>query len=177
MGCHGCIVGGDIDGHPVVGSDFLGQVEGEAVRVFEFERFFTRDNQAAFGFHLTNNCIELDQTTRQRTQELLFFGLDGLEDEGPAALELGVGSAHQIDEFGHDAGKKRLVKTNQPALIDRPAQDSPQHIRTTGVAGQHAIGNQKGDGAAMVCHRTIGGDVGAVVGLGLVTELFDGVDE
>ena len=94
MGSHGSIVGGDIDGHAVMGGDFFGQVEGEAVRVFEFECFFTGDNQVAFGFHLTNNRIELDQTTRQRPQELLFFGFDGLEDEGPAALELGVGGAH-----------------------------------------------------------------------------------
>ena len=129
------------------------------------------------GFDLVDNRTEFNQPTRQGAQELLFFGIDGFEDEIAAGQQFGIGVTHQIKDAIDYAREKGLIEADGAPLVDGAAQNPPEHIRAPSVAWQYAVGNQKGHCPAMVGHGVVGGVLGAVIFVITATQGFDTVNQ
>ena len=96
---------------------------------------------------------------------MALLALGRLKNKVAAGAQLGIGRAHLLDHRLGDLGQKGPLEADQAALVGGAAQDAAQHIRAPAVAGQHTIGDQKSDRAAVVGNGAIGREVSPVVGL------------
>ena len=129
--------------------DLLGELQGEAVGVVELEGLLAGNLLRPRGQHIGQQLF----TPLQGFQEARFLALQLGQDHVPALQQLGIGRSHQSNRRLTHGGQKRLVDAQEPAMAHHPAQQPPQDVTATQVAGGHPIANQLGDGPAVVANH------------------------
>ncbi len=139
------------------------QLHGEAVGIVEAEGVGAGDL-----FRLLMRRQQAVDNLQPRLEGLLesaLFEPDGLEDEIAAPGKIGVDLAHLRDGHPGHLGQEGLVQPQPHPVEGGPAQQPPQHVAPPLVGGVHAVGDEKGQGAAVLGHHPQGG---VVLGVGAV---------
>ena len=105
----------------MLGQDLLGQVEREAVGIFQAKGLLAWQHRLAVRLQPLYQCVELDQPAADRAPEALLLVGQRLEDELAPAAQLRVGVAHNIDRDGGGLGQERLEQAERAPLVGRAA--------------------------------------------------------
>ncbi len=98
---------------------------------------------------------------------LLLGGHDAV-DQGLVLHELGVLGGHQALDLVGVLGEEGVLDAQQAAVVDGATQQAAQHVAAAVVAGQDAVTDHEGHGAAVVgddAQAAVGAGGGARVGL------------
>src|SRR5262245_12885133 len=140
-----------VDREPVAAQHVLGQVDREAEGVVEAEDRRSRETRPALAAQLRDLVLEEREALRERLEEAALLALDAGGDEGAALGELRVGARHRVDHGVGDAVQEGLLDAEERTVSRRPAQDAPQHVAAALVRGEHAVADQEGERARVVC--------------------------
>ena len=106
------------------------------------ERALAAQGVPAGVLHLGGRLVEDRGARTQGRPEGLLLGVGHLRDAVPVAVQVGVRLAHLVAAEREQLGHRRVVVPQQAHRPDRPAQQAPQHVTATLVAGCHAVGDQ-----------------------------------
>ena len=109
--------------------------------------------------------VEQAQAALQGLFEAVFLQLEGLADQGLGARQFAEGLAHLAHQGRHQPPHQRIPAAHHVGVAHGPAHDATQHIAAAFVRGQHAVGDQKTDGAQVIGDDPVGDGMRAVRGL------------
>src|SRR5439155_16680448 len=137
-----------VDGHAGLFGDLAREVDGEPEGVVKLECDVARKVAAASNpFELT--LKERGSLTKRLAEALLFAAAD-VADEVALPGQLRIRRTHdlhyRVDELRHHPA----FDPEHVRVAYRPPQHTTQHVPAAFVRGEHAIADEKGDGAAMV---------------------------
>ena len=152
-----------VDAHAVLGRQLDGQVDGEAVRVVEAEGRLAVEARGVLGHVLgpaahdavgarqrDERLLELDGARVERPGEGGLLAHDGAQDGLAPLAQDGVGLAHEVDDDLGGLRQEGLAAAQQPAVAHGAADDAAQDVAAALVGGQHAVGDEEGDGPRVV---------------------------
>jgi hypothetical protein len=76
-------------------------------------------------------------------EEPFLFRASRIDDVFCALLELGVHTAHLVNDDADHFDERRLPSTEKPGVTNCPAQDSAQHIASSLIRGKNTIREQE----------------------------------
>jgi hypothetical protein len=131
----------------------LGQLachlEGEAVRVVETEGICARDRPRG------SDLLEEPHAVCERLCEPLLLRGQNALDLTPVLDELRVDVSHSLDDDSREASEEGRVEPDPAAVLDRPANDPPQHVAATFVRRSDAVRDEERHGAAVVGEHAV----------------------
>ena len=160
---HAGVEGVHVDGAAGRLADLAREVDREAVGVVKPEGHVAGEGGA---------LVELLELLREallagveRGAEALLLGADDAVDERAALHDRRVVLAHELADLLHVGAEELALDAHEAAVVDRAAQEAPQHVASALVAGKDAVANHERDGAGVVGHdaqRAVACGVGAV---------------
>ena len=118
-----------IGGKAVLTQDEFGQVEREAVRIFEREHIDSRDLGLTGFLSLTHQFVKQRDSFVERTEERLLFGFDDRSDLRLLLYEFGVRLAEIFDELRYELVEEgRTHIQERIAVANRATKDSTDDI-------------------------------------------------
>ena len=109
------------------------------------------------GLELVHLAVEEVDALVEGAEETVLLLLDHAGDELALGWQLGIGSAHLLDQDIDEAEHKGLFLTEEGVgVADGTAQDAADDVASLGVARQLAVGDGESHGAQMVGHHTHG---------------------
>ncbi len=163
-------VAGHVDGHVVLDGQVARQVQREAVGVPEAEDLVAGQLPPALGLQLSHPLLQHGQPDVQGAQEALLLVMNGVEDELGAVADLRVGVAHGLDDDLRHLDQEGFIEAQQLAEASGAAQHQPQDVVAPLVARQHAVADQKGDGARVVGDDAVGDDLRVALRVGVIQQ-------
>ena len=161
LGLHRLFKAGQIDPQPVLFGDLLGEFNREAEGVIELKGLLTGNLFGLCSQHLGQELF----APLQGFQEAGLFAFQLGADHGAALLQLGIGTGHQGDGGLPHQLEEGPIDAEAAAVAHHPAQQAPQDVAAAQVGGGDAIGDQLGDGAAVVADHLQGGLALAIEGV------------
>ncbi len=146
---HRCLKAGLIDGQIALTGDITGQVNRKAVGIVQLEHNIAGDLTA---FQLGQILLEDAQALIQSLGELFLLGLEHPFDMRLLGLEFRERPPHLGNQRRNDLVEEHALGAQLVAVTAGATDDAAQHIATTFVGRQYAVGNQKAAGTNMVCH-------------------------
>src|SRR5690606_5594099 len=111
LSCHFRLKTLAVYGQAMLGSEILGQIERESIRIIQLEGIRTADHCASFILGLLADLRENCQSITQRFVEPLFLRADYLLNEIPFRHDIAVIAAHDITNRLNEVVHKRLIET------------------------------------------------------------------
>ena len=145
LGLHGGGVAFGIDGAAVVGSDLLGQFDGEAVGVVEPEGQVSGDDGPAGGLDGRDVLVQHLGTAVDGGGELVLFDADDLLDVVFSGDELGICSAGGLKYLLAEILEEGPLDTKEPAVAGSPSEEPSQDVAPALVGGKHSVADHEGD--------------------------------
>ena len=130
--------------------DVVDDIERKSIGVIKLEGRGTGNGFVPAGSEGGHFVLQNAQTLVQSLAEAFFFLAHDTDHEFLAGDELREGFAHLPHDLGRGLAKERLVKAQKLAETVGPANQTAQHVASPLVGGQHAVGQQKGDGPAVI---------------------------
>ena len=163
LGGHGGVEAGAVDLHARVVRQLLGQLDREAVRVVQGEGHVALEHLRPGGERL----FQAAQPRPQRAVEPGLFTRHHVDDQVLLRPQRRVGVTQDVGGRLDQRRRDGLVDAGAAGGQDGPAHDAAQHVAPALVGGQHAVGDEHGEGAAVVgqhAQRDVGRRVGSVGG-------------
>ena len=119
--------------------DVRGEIDREAEGVVELEH----------GLAVEHAVLALERAFQhlhpvvEGLREALLLLLQHLLHAVLRRHQLGVGCAHHLHQIGHERVKKRLLAAELVAVADGAADDPPQHVAASFVAGNDAVRDEE----------------------------------
>ncbi len=147
----------------VLGGQLDGEVDREPVRVVEPEGDLAREH-GRVGREVIRLAADDARLRRERDERLLeqadpglegpvelaLLALDDAQDLRATLREVRIGDRHRVDDDLRGLAQERLVAAEEPPVADGAAHDPAEDVAAALVRRQHAIGDQEGDGPAVV---------------------------
>ena len=170
---HGGIEAVLVDADTAIAQRVFRKVVGKAVSVVELERGLAVQRAALA--HVAGGFVEELETLVERAAELGFLALQHFLDQRLAAHQLGIGSTHFADQFGHQAMHQRFACTQQVRVTHGAAHDAAKDVTAAFIARQDTVGQQKAGRTQVVGDNAV---AGSLVAFGLnAGQRFAGADQ
>ena len=161
-----------VDLNALLGSDLLGQVEGEAEGIVQLEHVQTLEQVLVCLFQAVDHVVQDVHTGIDGAGKVCLLGADDLLDIGIVLTQLGVSALAGLDDRLHQLHQEGAGDAQHPAMAGSAAEQTAQNVAAALVGGQDAVRHHEGAAADVVGDDADGDILPGVLAVGLTGNML-----
>ncbi len=147
-----------IESDVLLTAGFRNEVHRKAIGVIQLKNFGAREHVLTGGSHLGQHVVENRQPLVEGGDKPFFFAPCRLRHRTGCRTQFVIGLAHLLHDRRRQFMQERFGNTQQPAMASRASQNPAEHISTSFIRRQDAVGHEECDGPQVIrndAHGTI----------------------